>query len=94
MESESATLTCSLSQILEDATITWYNGVTTVIDDTTNYVITTLAYDEDRKSKSSELEIKAVKLGALSDYLSFTCSATIGQETIEAEKTLQVFSES
>lgn len=93
LESESAVLSCLLADILEDATITWYNGLLLVAsDDTTNYVISDGTYDEDADSKSSELEIKPAKLGALADS-SFKCSATVGEDTLQAVTTLQVFSE-
>ena len=97
MQTEAATLTCIVSNILETTTITWKYGVTGVTTTGGKYAINTLAYNLKEKTVTSELDITAAQLAILAaaSAQAFTCSADVGTPDIALTSTavfLQIFS--
>ena len=82
MDSETATLTCSLSSILADTTVSWSNGDTPLSTTVNEYTVTPGDFAD--KEKTSELEIHSAKLKVLTDK-TFKCSVTIDGQLVTAE---------
>ena len=84
MDSETATLTCTVSNLLKETTVEWYNGEEKIsTDDTTNYVTTVASLSE--KSKAPTLQITSAKLKALSVSTDFKCSIVVDEQTVDSE---------
>ena len=82
VDSATITLTCSLTNILEETTVAWYNGDTEVVDASGFYKTDTQALEGN--SKTSELEITSDQLKLLTDK-TFKCSSTIDSITVASE---------
>ena len=96
LQTEAATLTCILSNILKTTIITWKNGETGVTATGGKYTINAPPYNSAAKTVTSEMEIAAAQLAALAAVQAFACSADVGTTDVTITSTavsLQIFSE-
>ena len=97
LQTEAATITCILSNILETTTITWNYGVTGVTTTGGKYTINAPPYNLEAKTVTSEMEITAAQLAILAATSAqpFTCSADVATTDVAITSTavfLQIFS--
>ena len=88
-QSEAATLTCILSNILSTTAITWNNGNTAVSTTAAKYTISASKHDASLQTVTSTIEITAAQLKTLADAstLAFTCSANVGTTAVTITST-------
>ena len=92
LDSEAATLTCTLSNLASQGkTISWENGGTLIVADSSKYTINPSKSGDD--GQISQLIISQAKLGELKTMdKSFTCSAKFDSGDLESSPaTLQIF---